>query len=31
MIFGANTYRQFERMLASSTEETDVVTHGSPG
>jgi dihydrofolate reductase len=24
MVFGANTYRQFARMLASSTEESDV-------
>ena len=24
MVFGANTYRAFERMLASSTEESDV-------
>src|SRR6266850_2069439 len=31
MVFGANTYRQFVRLLASSTEEPDVVTHGSPG
>ena len=31
MVFGANTYRAFERMLASSTEESGVVTHGSLG
>jgi hypothetical protein len=24
MVFGANTYRQFVRLLASSTEESDV-------
>ena len=31
MVFGANTYRAFARMLASSTEEFGCVTHGSPG
>jgi hypothetical protein len=31
MVFGANTYRAFARMLASSTEESECVTHGSPG
>ena len=25
MVFGANTYREFVRMLASSTEETEVL------
>ena len=31
MVFGANTFRLFVEMLASSTEESDVKTRGSPG
>ena len=31
MVFGANTYRAFARMLASSTEESEVRDHGSHG
>ena len=31
MVFGANTYRQFVRLLGSSTEESDVGDRGSPG
>ena len=31
MVFGANTYRAFARMLASSTEESEVRDPGSPG
>jgi hypothetical protein len=31
MVFGANTYRAFARMLASSAEESEVRDHGSPG
>ena len=31
MVFGANTYRLFAEMLASSTEESEVRTRGSHG
>jgi len=31
MVFGASTYRQFVRLLASGTEESGWVTRGSPG
>ena len=31
MVFGANTYRAFTQMLASSTEDSDVRDRGSPG
>ena len=31
MVFGANTYRAFAQMLASSTEESEVRDPGSLG
>ena len=31
MVFGANTYRLFAQMLASSTEESEVRDPSSPG
>ena len=31
MVFGANTYRAFARMLASSSAESEVRDHGSLG
>jgi hypothetical protein len=30
MVFGANTYRAFAQMLATSTEDADVRDRGSP-
>ena len=31
MVFGANTYRAFAEMLATSNEESEVFDPGSPG
>ena len=31
MVFGANTYRLFARMLGAGTEEPEAIESGSPG